>query len=342
VIDIYLDPIILGCPVNADQEALHSYAEQMLTLNAARQATCSRFTLSATASETLVQANVFPLYSSLERLETVARSDVLKIVNNILTKSLIAEDRLGIRDILVEQPSCSPDSHLQGELPSFEDAHHRNAALIALQKNVIRCTDHSELGTPMMLTSIPEGAYHSAQYRGDISIIDCEPDIVLPDTPYSYLEDIYLLGHPSDIVQCLPIERLMIDHSAFEDAVNSLVIQQRQQGLLRDWPPKQQNWSMGTEFRKTLEEHGFCSDPSKARSLLRAVVDTITNQNMSATHAIRMNAQGGTAQRLRKSDKARAYRRDIDYEFHLHYWETTNGPAFASVVVHSDFFIPED
>jgi hypothetical protein len=43
---------------------------------------------------------------------------------------------------------------------------------------------------------------------------------------------------------------------------------------------------------------------------------------------------------MRGRDKAQ--RRDIDYEFHLHYWECANGTIeLASVVHHNDFSIPE-
>jgi hypothetical protein len=43
---------------------------------------------------------------------------------------------------------------------------------------------------------------------------------------------------------------------------------------------------------------------------------------------------------MRGSDKAQ--RRDIDYEFHLHYWEIANDVIeLASVVHHNDFSIPE-
>lgn len=35
-------------------------------------------------------------------------------------------------------------------------------------------------------------------------------------------------------------------------------------------------------------------------------------------------------------------RRDIDDEYHLHYWQCRNGAVeIASIVVHNDFSIPE-
>jgi hypothetical protein len=64
------------------------------------------------------------------------------------------------------------------------------------------------------------------------------------------------------------------------------------------------------------------------------------SQNMAAVHGLRTGMGGDDPQRTRGKDKAQ--RRDIDYEFHLHYWECANGTIeLASVVHHNDFSIPE-
>jgi hypothetical protein len=53
-----------------------------------------------------------------------------------------------------------------------------------------------------------------------------------------------------------------------------------------------------------------------------------------------MGKGGNEPQQKRGQDKA--WRRDIDYEYHLHYWECDDGSVeFASVVTHNDFSIPE-
>jgi hypothetical protein len=60
--------------------------------------------------------------------------------------------------------------------------------------------------------------------------------------------------------------------------------------------------------------------------------------NTIDSHALRLNSTGGAPQVLRNYDKAR--RRDIDYEFHLHYWECDDKTIeLADVVHHNDFSI---
>lgn len=75
-----------------------------------------------------------------------------------------------------------------------------------------------------------------------------------------------------------------------------------------------------------------------ASQLLRSFSETVDGLNLGATHAIRIGAGPESAQVTR--DGAKAWRRDIDHEFHLHYWMTPRGYAeFADVVRHNDMGI---
>ena len=61
---------------------------------------------------------------------------------------------------------------------------------------------------------------------------------------------------------------------------------------------------------------------------------------MEDTHALRESSGGNALQRMRGDDKA--WRRDIDREYHLHYWACeVSTVEFACVVTHDDFYIPE-
>jgi hypothetical protein len=64
-------------------------------------------------------------------------------------------------------------------------------------------------------------------------------------------------------------------------------------------------------------------------------------ENLSDTHWLRTGKGANNPQKKRRKDKAEPWRRDIDRDYHLHYWKTANGTEFASVVVHDDMTIPE-
>ena len=79
---------------------------------------------------------------------------------------------------------------------------------------------------------------------------------------------------------------------------------------------------------------------SFAAKVLRSIIDTLEGLNMRATHRLRTGQGANDPQRTRGLDNA--WRRDIDYEYHLHYWQCEDGNIeLGSVVVHKDMTIPE-
>jgi hypothetical protein len=111
-------------------------------------------------------------------------------------------------------------------------------------------------------------------------------------------------------------------------------------GLEPDWDDVS-NFRVGTEFLMSL--HKNMLSQSIAANLLQAIVDTIEGNSMARTHALRTGTGGGNPQLVRKSDQAKAWRRDVDSEHHLHYWFCEEGIVeFASMSFpHDDYSIPE-
>jgi hypothetical protein len=113
--------------------------------------------------------------------------------------------------------------------------------------------------------------------------------------------------------------------------------------LERGLEPKIENFmvfSFGYHFFATAKACSQTNPDSLVGRIIRAMVETIDNTNLADTHALRMGKGGNELQHKRGQDKA--WRRDIDYEYHLHYWECEDGSVkFASVVTHNDFYIPE-
>ena len=103
-------------------------------------------------------------------------------------------------------------------------------------------------------------------------------------------------------------------------------------------------WAFGHNFIRTAKDFGFLHQEDKIRMLIRACAETILGHAMSDVHHLREGKGGNSPQR--KYGSYKAWRRDIDYEFHLHYWEAPDGrPIFADIVVHNNMSItspPED
>ena len=74
----------------------------------------------------------------------------------------------------------------------------------------------------------------------------------------------------------------------------------------------------------------------------KSIAEAADRVNLAATHALRVDQSGGSPHRRRSADRAAAWRRDVDDEYHLHYWECVDGMLeLASIVPHNDFSIPE-
>jgi len=99
-------------------------------------------------------------------------------------------------------------------------------------------------------------------------------------------------------------------------------------------------FKIGCDFFDSLRTHRVESGSELADKLLRAIVETVLHNNLSATHALRTGKEANKPQKMRGKDEA--WRRDIDYEYHLHYWECASGSVeLGLVVTHNDFSIPE-
>jgi len=100
-------------------------------------------------------------------------------------------------------------------------------------------------------------------------------------------------------------------------------------------------WSINTHFYTSIWALIGAGKASLIRAVIRACVETVVDENMAATHQLRRGHGANEPQKIRDADKAGAWRRDIDHEYHLHYWVTSNGPELAAVVVHVDSSIPD-
>lgn len=97
------------------------------------------------------------------------------------------------------------------------------------------------------------------------------------------------------------------------------------------------NLTLGGNFIATARALGFMHVDTKISRLLRVCADLVLRRNLADSHWLR-NGMGPMAPQKSKGDW-RAWRHDIDHEFHLHYWKYGENIELANVVVHNDFSI---
>jgi hypothetical protein len=145
------------------------------------------------------------------------------------------------------------------------------------------------------------------------------------------------------LIECLDEAAILLscsDDIGLETAIRIALYRSRlQRGEEPDWDDTN-GLLIGRCFGNILR--GCCQGQPAAFAIkvLRAVVETLESFNMAAVHPLRTGRGGNEPQRTRGKDKA--WRRGIDEEFRLHYWQCEDGRIeFASVCVHNDFSMPE-
>jgi hypothetical protein len=101
------------------------------------------------------------------------------------------------------------------------------------------------------------------------------------------------------------------------------------------------HYKIGDRFIKRI--HFLNPAPEIIGKLVTIMVETLLEVNLKKAHYLRKNKSGASPPKTRQKDGALAWRRDIAYEHHLHYWKGDGGHVeFAWFSFpHDDFECPE-
>jgi len=342
---VYLDAFTLACPHSeAGMESFGSYIQNLLNWSELRRMEWIDIYTSRTTSKVLFEVGAYPPWRDLQLavnqlgIQHVQTKDIVDIVNGFLQRTFIVEDELGIDDVLFDHYGLVPAVDYAGRPGPFVQHFELLTILLALHKSL-----YEELSNPL-LVSCPDLKHQgNTQVMATLLEVACSSSsaaVAACHTPYTISAQfaICISLHSLHMsVDACCIWSCSTCYEAMRKAIEVFAYQQTPSGLeyfnvLEDHP-----FAFGQNFIDSSRASGFFDDPSKIRKLLRACVETILGTNLRAVHALRVDRGNDKAQITRGTDKA--YRRDIDHEFHLHYWETENGFEFADVVHHNDFRI---
>ena len=301
--------------------------------------------MSERASESLVVDGLFPLRDKLSKLfntHGIVEYDVntvARIVTQLLSITPSFETYYRVKDVLQENLATKPDvirltthNGLQSDLA-------RCITLIAILRK--HCSQplggHSLIlrDAPKQVIQVKAHIHELEHSRDDIPVLPCPPEC--------FEGDVLVCDDFRGLIDCLDESAILVNASddlGIEFAVKIALLKNAiVQGDYLDWddtiPPV-----IGFRFRELCQQVCVDQGDSVPPKILRSIVETIEGLNLPAVHALRTGPGGNAPQRMRGSDKAQ--RRDIDREFHLHYWECADGTVeLASVVYHNDFSIPE-
>ncbi len=301
--------------------------------------------MSDRASEALLDDELFPFRDQLKRLFTsngIVEYDVntvAQVIDRLLQLTPSFESYFAIRDILADEVTTEPDILRLGSGTRLQSDLARCVMLIAILRKHCHepVSDHS-----LILRKAPRrtvrvrALIHELEHER----LDLEP---LPAPPEYFEGDVLVCDDFEGLIECLDEAAILLkatDQVGVEAAIRIAICKSRlASGMAPEWSDVP-NYRVGHAFRSSFQ----VTNPTQqlANRLLRAIVETMEQANMAATHWLRTGPGANNPQRVRKSDQAGAWRRDVDHEHHLHYWSCDDGTVeIASVSFpHDDFTIP--
>ena len=343
---VTIDAGVLAVPhIDCPREDVFKYVDTLLDWSKLLDAHWVDIYMSERASGSLLEADLYPQGEHLKKLfntHGIIEYDVntvMKIVNSLLKRTPSFEMHYRVKDVWCENLETDPDVirlALHNELRS--DLARCITLLAILRKHWPQPLGGHTLilrNAPQQIIQVKAHILYLDHSREDIPELPCPPacfegDVLVCDDFQSLInsldETAILIGASDDLGIELAIRIALFKNDIAQDE-------------LPDWDDVPVP-IIGEKFRELCQK--ICANQGDAvpPKILRAIVETVKKNNLSAVHALRTGEGGNNPQRKRGLDKAQ--RRDIDRELHLHYWECADGKIeLASVVYHNDFSIPE-
>ncbi|MDM0116146.1 hypothetical protein QTI66_28665 [Variovorax sp. J22R133] len=342
---VLIDPALLACPdletlQGSSQDRLLQYLSRLAELSRLR-ANCRSFVFwrSRDLASLLAEANRYPFrhslanaFNALYTTPSFQLEDINRLAISLLDRSLSLEEHGQIEDVLVSECELTEDP-MEDRPAQWKD---HLCKLIALALPTVGTnglfSDNTYLGS-------------LATDKNDAIIeISCKVDLVqfrdntYDDSIKALKAQIYNCPPASHFLQRINLVSLFKIGSAvaLEDAfiIASAVESEHPWEKVQEIKGK---ISIGRSFIESARYLGFLNTSQKISRLIRVCADLIHERNMADSHWLREGDGANEAQRTRGEWKA--WRHDIDYEFHLHYWRTGHRIELANVVTHNDFDI---
>jgi len=299
------------------------------------------------AVELLMQCEMYPIRPQLKMLLTSAEvfeydsNTVAVLAEALLARSSNIEDAIGIYDVLVDELAMDPDVFEAYAPVALRDDAKRCAVVVSLAKRF--AGGHALEGHAIAIRA--QDLARLIQIRGLIRDIEHTRDDLagLPLAPEYFEASVLLCGSCHLLLMNLNVGEILRGAMQADDVQAAIRVGLYKRHTEQRTPLKWQDlpaFTMGSAFFASLQAHHVTANSGLADRLMRSMVETICHDNLAATHALRSGAGGGNRQRMRGKDSA--WRRDVDYEYHLHYWECEAGNVeLANLVVHDEFSISE-
>lgn len=339
---ILVDASVLACP-NIDNlsdevqyEAAEKYINRLIKLSTLkRDFQFVDFWRDGMLPDLLAEEDSYPFRHSLKKLldslpenDFFQLEDANRIAMSILEKSRILEECGEVLDVSTSEHSINPPFE-NGYSLGFENNFFRS---LALALPILGCG--KKLGSNVIIARKTDAPIKS-KTSFKIDIIDRGDGLIEEKDEY-FEFDIFSYENKLDLVRSCDVHDLWLSGSSFEDCVCIFLCQIKNEAIEK-YDFFKGMVEIGDDFHISLKKFGFKSDRKKAMRLIRSCSDILMGLNLDQSHHLRENKGPNSHQRFFGDWKA--WRHDLDDEFHLHYWKNGNSIKLSNVVTHNNFSI---
>lgn len=335
--NVYIDPYLLACPsLETDIAKFENYISNLINWENLKTSTGFKLFALNDTYDFLYETNRYPLWEDLKLIikrfdiDYIQPKDIVSIVDAILQKTVQLQEHLLLKDYLAEDLNFEP-SLVQREC-QYADKLLELTTLTSINCKMNGCREENQL----IITK--DFQKNEIRFSAKISLIEFHPakEIVLP---FTLKNNFSVIFNFSELLTPVSHVDLWKNATTNEDYLNAIVVSlntyNEKNGVEQISALK--GVSFGINFLKTLIPFNFDSSESKITSLLNTLNEIILNYNLKSTHQLRSGGGGDNEQIVCEGYKA--WRKDIDYEFHVHYWKKENEIIIANLVPHNDFKI---
>lgn len=329
---LFIDPSMLASPpTTCSLHDFDNYVNHLVHWQELKDCDWATVYISGRTLDLLYSLNKYPLWDDIEaiiaryEIDYVQPLDVVNLVNSFLEKFRKIEESLNIEDILFSDHTTAP---ALGQGP-LQEVLYETLAMMSLR--CIVKTEQSE--NQILITGLEhdriqiDTIIRVCEFSDDTDLTD---DYAISDT-FACCNTFKKL---TSIINTVTLWQICAEAASYLTIMKMHAVKRFSDS---GQEIKLLSSKVSREFISSSAELHFNSNEKKIKALLDAASEVLTNNNLASTHFLR-EGQGPNDPQV-EYNSYKAWRKDIDYEYHLHYWKRENEVIFAKIVPHNDFSI---
>lgn len=333
--NFYIEPFLFAVnPEETDKDSFENYINTLIDWKDFNELNWGDMYILSSTYELLCNNGYYPFTDQLKILINRYNIDYISIndINKILTQFLTKLPQIDIEiDILFEYKNGSSNYDLSHRPNEFNNELYKLAGLLHLKKTIKSTMQSNNI----MFT---KNIICDIQFKSIFDVIE---------------NDTTITKYCSHTLPCFDSFKSFCEHSNtplliwknasckkdYTMALAACIMQHCNYQRISE-SIDNHNFVIQDSFIESISNYNFNIIKTRSLSVLRALEELILKLKLDETHWLREN-KGPNSNQITDGNY-KGWRKDIDYEFHLHYWQYNDELKFANIVPHNFFSISKE